>query len=603
MRRSSCPLTARACLSLIRWPLALAILLLIPWWAGPGAGIPPAPALAPSFVLFHTSDTHGHLTAQPDPISTATDKPLIGGHAALATFLQRARLEAYQRGALPLFFDAGDYFQGTPVVDHTKGECMIALMNHLRVAAAGIGNHDFDYGPARLKEAIRLARFPVVNCNVFEQATGRLLAGVRPYVLIPWKGRLLGVTAVLTPETPRISMPENTAGLEFRDPLPILRELVPALRRRGADFIVVLSHLGIEDDRRLATALPDIDLILGSHSHTPMTAPEWCGPRPTPVFHAGYDNRFVTRSEIALGAGNAQATEFQAHALYLSDYPEDPDTQRLVASYMAPIDHLMKEVLGPSQVDLVRGVIGGDSPEGSYLADAMRQFSEADFAFMNIGGVRFPVFRGDVTVEQIFTLQPFPNTAVVVTMTGAQIRRLLEETLSVDWSPIGPADNEYAVQNFRVEAAGLKREFIATYGYLIPSGLQVTFDPHRPPMDRVISLVASDGTPVETERTYRVAFNSYIAGGGDGFGWLKDLPDRRDTGILVRDMVILKIRAEKGIHTLPEQRMFNLRQAIRPLPGAVTIHAYAPDLHAAPATPAGHRPALPTMAAAAAPRR
>jgi hypothetical protein len=64
--------------------LALAILLLIPWWAGPGAGIPPAPALAPSFVLFHTSDTHGHLTAQPDPISTATDKPLIGGHAALA---------------------------------------------------------------------------------------------------------------------------------------------------------------------------------------------------------------------------------------------------------------------------------------------------------------------------------------------------------------------------------------------------------------------------------------------------------------------------------------------------------------------------------------
>ncbi|NLI75575.1 MAG: bifunctional metallophosphatase/5'-nucleotidase [Candidatus Riflebacteria bacterium] len=549
------------------------------------------------FVLLHTSDTHGHMTPQPDPTSTELEKPLIGGFAAAATFLHQAKLEAWRQGALPLVFDAGDFFQGTPIVDHTKGACMIGLMNHLRVTAAGIGNHDFDYGLPVLKGAIRAARFPVVNCNVFETATGELLPRVRPYVLIPWKGRTLGVTAVLTAQTPSIALPENMVGLEFRDPGTILDRVIPAMRRKGADFIVLLSHLGIEEDRVLVSRRSDIDLILGSHSHTPMTAPEFGGLRPTPIFHAAYDNRFFTKTTVVVEPGRGRAIDFHSVPLFLSDFPEDPETRDLVASYMAPIDRIMKEVLGRSEVDLVRGVIGGDSSEGSFMGDAMRRYSGADFAFMNFGGVRFPLFRGDITAEHIFTLQPFPNTVEVLTLTGAQVRQLIEQSLSVEWTPINAADQEFARANFQLEAEGLKREFNTAFGYLVPANLHVTFDPTRPPMDRIVKLTDGAGAELEPARDYQVAFNSYLAGGGDGFTWLKQIAKRRETGVLVRDMIMRMIREDKGIARLPEQRMFNLKQTVRPM--ARTADGAAPGMGSAQTAPGTTPPAAAPSAAPA----
>ena len=511
------------------------------------------------FILLHTSDTHGRIEPQPDPTSDAQDKPLIGGYAAAKTALDRIKLEAYLSGALPLYFDGGDTFQGTPVVDQTKGSCMMDLMNKVHVAAATLGNHDFDYGQKRLKETISMAHFPIVNCNVFETIKGSLLPGVRSHILIPWRGRILGLTGILSPETPRISIPENVLGIEFRDPKPILRKLIPELRSKGADYIVVLSHLGIEDDKRLASAVPEIDLILGAHSHTTMQAPEYGGTKPIPIFHAGDGNRFIVRADIEVEKGKGTPSGFKTIPLYLKDFPEDPEIKAVVASYMVKINKLMKETIGVSRADLFRGVVGGDSPEGSFIADAMREGTGSDFAFMNLGGVRNPIFKGNITVEDIFILQPFPNTVEVLCLSGIQIRRLVEETLSVLWNPITAADKDYVAQNFRLNADGLKREFIASFGYLIPSNLHVTYDPERPPMNRIVTLTTADGKELDPGKVYRVAFNSYISAGGDGFSELKAVTGRDDSRKLVRELVMEKIRSEKGIPKAPEQRMFNMK--------------------------------------------
>jgi len=201
-----------------------------------------APAV--KLVFFHTSDTHGHISASVDTTSSAKEKPLLGGFAALATFLQHERLEVYKSGGLPLYVDSGDFFQGSPVVDSTKGMCMVAMFNQLNLAATTLGNHEFDYGLDTLAKVIGDADFPVICCNVFHKKTGKLFPFLRPYLIIPFRGWKIALIGILTPETAQMSFPKNVAGIDFRDPIPILNELVPRLRQKGVDAVVLLSHMG-----------------------------------------------------------------------------------------------------------------------------------------------------------------------------------------------------------------------------------------------------------------------------------------------------------------------------------------------------------------------
>lgn len=517
------------------------------------------------FVLFHTGDIHGHMTSQPDPTAASEPRPLIGGYAAMATALTRERLEALSAGALSLLIDGGDTFQGTPVVDESHGLCMIDAMNHLRTAFATVGNHDFDYGVAGLASAAAMARYPLLACNVFSQKTGRLLPFFRPYIRVAHRGVEIAFIGLLSPETARISLAENVAGVEFRDPVPILEKLIPELRGHGTDYIVLLTHLGLEDDKKLADRVPGIDLILGSHSHTPMTEPFRSEKNGVPIIHNAFDNRILGKVEFCVERGQPPSVAYEPIHLYIASYSEDPAMQQLVASYQTDIDRKMSTVVGTSSVDMVRGIIGGDSPEGSFIADAMREVAKADFAVTNIGGVRYPIWKGPVTKNDLFMLQPFLNYVDVVTMTGSGVVDLFEKSLSVDFTPVNEDDNAYARSNFRLQARGLKREFQGPYGYLVPSNLRITFDPNRPAMSRILGITDDAGAPIDPKRHYTMALNSYMSTGGDGYTDLKDLK-RHTTGVLVRDAIESHIRNRQGISELPPVRMINTALTVEPAP-------------------------------------
>jgi len=516
------------------------------------------------FVILHTGDIHGHMTPQPDPTATSDPKPLVGGYAALATVVREERIHALKSGALVIVTDGGDTCQGTPVVDETRGLCMIDVMNHLHTLFAAIGNHDFDYGVTGLASAAAKARFPLLACNVFSTKTGRLLPGLRPCARVRHKGVEVAFIGVLTPETARISLAENVAGVEFRDPVPILKKLIPELRRRGTDFIVLVSHVGLDDDKKLADAVPGIDLILGSHSHTPMTEPAHSEQRGVPIIHNTFDNRVVGRVNLTIAQGREPVIDYTPISMYISSYTEDPGIRDLVASYQSDIDRKMSVVVGTSSVDLVRGIIGGDSPEGSFIADAMRFVSGADVAITNIGGVRYPIWKGTITKNDLFMLQPFLNYVDVIKLTGTALIELIEKSLSVPFSPVTEADNEYAKSNFRLHASGLMREFQGNYGYLVASNLKITFDPNRPEMKRIVEITDDAGVRIDPKRHYTVALNSYMSTGGDGYTYLKDIR-RTTTGVLVRDALERYIAEHKGIPALPPVRMINLALTVEPI--------------------------------------
>lgn len=546
-----------------RFPQSIRVFALFLLLVGVLAAPFSASAAPVRLVILHTGDVHGHMTPQPDPTTASEPKPLVGGYAALATVLRQERLAALKSGGIALYMDGGDAFQGTPVVDETKGLCMIDAMNHLKTFAATIGNHDFDYRVAGLASAAAAARYPLLACNVFDKQTRRLLPFLKPYIRFPFKGLDFAFIGVLSPDTARISLAENVEGVEFRDPAPILSGLIPRLRKQGVDYVVLLTHLGLDDDKKLADAVPGIDLILGSHSHTPMNEPFISEKRFVPIIHDAFDNRIVGKVTLDIDWWRT-IIEYEPISMYIASYSEDPATRQLVAGYQDKIDEKMSVVVGTSSIDLVRGIIGGDSPEGSYIADAMRHVSGADFSVTNIGGVRYPVWKGPITKNDLFLLQPFLNYVDVVTMTGTQVIDLMEKSLSVPFSPVNDADNLYAKENFKLRASGMKREFQGDYGYLIPSNLKLTFDPHRPPMRRIVEITDDSGAKIDPKRNYTVALNSYMSTGGDGYTYLKDMK-RSTTGILVRDALERYITSAGGINALPPVRMNNTALTVEPV--------------------------------------
>ena len=205
---------------------------------------------AAQFVIFHTSDVHGSINAHDDPAAKGDFKAQMGGYAVLKNLINQTKQKAEFKGARFMYFDSGDFFQGTPIVDRTKGGVMIDLLNNLGANGTTLGNHEFDYSYENLQKQMKNKKFPVLCCNAFDKRTGELLSFATEYAVFAHDGIKIGVIGVDTPETKWISFEKNVENIEFKDPVPIATELAKKLKKNGCDFVIMLSHLGLNADKR-----------------------------------------------------------------------------------------------------------------------------------------------------------------------------------------------------------------------------------------------------------------------------------------------------------------------------------------------------------------
>lgn len=511
------------------------------------------------FILFHTSDVHGAIAAHADPVVKEEPRPLMGGFAVLKNLMNTWKLDPANAGSRIMYLDSGDFFQGTPIVDRTKGAVMIDMLTRMRVAAVTIGNHEFDYSYPTLVEQMKKRDFPVLCCNVFEKATGRLLPFAQPYTIFSHQGRKIGIIGIDTPETASISFEKNVKDVVFADPLPIVPPLVKKLRSAGVDFIILLSHLGFETDVNFASQVSGIDLILGGHTHLLKKEIYWAEPHNTAIIHSGSSCEHTSVIRINVEENGEHAIEMTSIPLYLEKIGEDPAIKEIEDSYLKDLKIEMQKVLGETRVGLYRGVSGGDSPEGSIIADAMRKYSGADFAFINFGGVRQPFQKGKITVEDVFMVQPFDNYIEILEMNGFQLRDLLERSFSNESRPIDAEDKAFALDNYNIKAEGMKLVVGGGYGYLLPSGLKITYDPSQVPMKRIVKIETDSGEELQAEKIYKVALNDFIASGGDGFTLLREFKNRNRLELLVRDSLMKYIEETGVIEERPAKRIINTR--------------------------------------------
>ncbi|MHC4547558.1 MAG: bifunctional metallophosphatase/5'-nucleotidase [Planctomycetota bacterium] len=475
----------------------------------------PATALAGEpvrLVVLHTNDLHGQLAPlPPSPVRPVLRGKPAGGFAHLAAMVRTTRREAADRGAGLLLLDAGDIFQGTPIGNETRGEAVIEAMNALAYDAGTLGNHEFDYGPANMLRLVERARFPILAANMAGAEN------VKPYVLFgpPKTPCRICVIGLITPATPAITTPGVTRGLTFADPAPVVRSL---LKEVDADLFVVVSHLGREDELRLAREVEGLALIVGGHSHTPYV--QKVGETLVSQTHAR--GMSLGRVDLDLDPRGFKILRAEGKLLPVDPGATEPDprVQAVIEKYGQDLDARLKQVVGRLAAPLRRSRGLVSSPAGNWMADVIRRAGEAQIGFMNKGGIRTDLEAGDVTAGDVYRLMPFDNTVMAMDLTGAELHAILARHLAPGRFP------------------GLEW-----------SGLLVEVEKNG----EIVSVRVGNA-PLDETTVYRVATNSFLAAGGDGFTMFRQ-GRRRARGGLVRDALAGDLAAQSPLTPPTEQRL------------------------------------------------
>src|ERR1700737_1267687 len=447
---------------------------------------PPFPRGTKFLRIIATNDFHGALEPRPDASGVKR-----GGAAYVASALDRARRECLP-GCETILLDAGDLFQGTLASNLSYGRPVVEYYNRMGYAASALGNHEFDWGVATLQARMRQATFGIFGANVRDSA-GRDCKWI-PNDTIVTRGRTkIGIIGVSTVNTPTTTRAANVVGLRFDDPAPIVDSIGRALRRRGVNFVIVIAHAGatcgtdgggscngeiIDLARKIETK---VDAIVSDHTHT-LVNTEVNG---IPIVQARSSGRALDILDLPTGPDVGRAVRHEVREIAVDTIKPLPAIASIVRRAVARVAPLVKRHVATIPVTLARQ--GPQYPLANLIADAQRWAGKGDVAIMNNGGIRTELRAGEATYGSLFEIQPFGNTLYSLTMSGAQLRGLLEEMVSKS------SINDHV------------------------SGITITYDPSRPPGSRIVSATMADGTALSDAREYNVIMNDFLATGGEGY--------------------------------------------------------------------------------------
>jgi 5'-nucleotidase/UDP-sugar diphosphatase len=431
-----------------------------------------------TIVILHTNDFHGAI--EPDATKGT------GGLVNLVSLIDQLRAEDLER---TLLLDAGDIFQGTYVSNSTQGEVVMAAMNVAGYDAWALGNHEFDWGQEVLRARIAQAEFPGLAANVVDVSSGEVWDAVEPYTVVQVGRARVAILGLAYPDTPVINKPQNVAGLDFRGAAETVRRYLTDLENE-ADLIVVLSHLGYDGDVALAKAVGGIDVIVGGHSHMYLETPRKIAD--TIVVQAGASGQVLGRLEVTVDLTTGNVVDY-ARRQGLLPVTDDVDAvnqevQALVESALAEAANTMNQPIGEAAVTL-EPQREGEFALGNLVVDAMLAAEvdgqPADIAMHNNGGIRAALPKGPITYGQVYAVLPFDNRLMALDLTGAQVLRILEYSVS------------------------------ARAGAMQVAGMTFRFSMSLSPGQRIREATVG-GEPLDPERVYRVVTIDYLASGGDG---------------------------------------------------------------------------------------
>lgn len=459
--------------------------------------------------IMHTNDTHANL-----------DKV-----ANRVTLVNQIRAEKPNN----LLLDAGDVFSGTLYFNTFEGQADLPFMNLMKYDAMTFGNHEFDLGSGEeghksLGEFVGGADFPFVAANVdfsgddimagyqekvytAEAENGQIYNGIIKEI----DGEEVGIFGLTTAETTSISSP---GAITFSDYIEAAQGAVDAFEAEGVNKIVALTHIGFDDsaefdnDQLLAAAVEGIDVIVGGHTHVKLEKPFVFegNTDPTVIVQANEYNKFLGQLDLTFNEeGVITSHTGKLHDVGAEGIVADPEAVELLAPYAKEVEEVKNESTGATAEVFLNGgrneggVRASETNLGNLITDGMLATAKTIdpntvIAVQNGGGIRASIDVGDITVGEVLTTMPFGNALAIMNLKGSELKTALEHSVR-----LFPAENG---------------------GFLHVAGLEFSFDPAKAAGSRVTSVNVVNGnvkTPLDLNKSYKVATNTFTAKGGDGF--------------------------------------------------------------------------------------
>ena len=520
--------------------------------------------------ILALNDFHGQL--EPVPPSTSQGTPELGGVAHLATLVREHRAT----NPRTVFVSAGDLIGASPLISALfHDEPSIEAFNLMDLDFNAVGNHEFDEGAAELLRMQEGGCHPVDGCldgdgfagadfqflaaNVLVEATGSTLF---PSVgIYKTNGIDIAFIGMTLEGTPSIVTPSGVAGLDFLDEADTANAVIETLKN-NVDIIVVLIHEGGAPSQPfpydgcpaggISGAIVDIvertsdevDLFITGHTHFAYL----CEIDGRPVTSSLSFSRVLTDIDLSYDRATKEIVDITIDNIpVVTTGVPAPDLAALVAEYKALSAPLANRVIGSITADITRTAnAAGESALGDVIADAQLAatqgagLGEAVIAFQNPGGIRADLLfanspggepPGDVTYGEAFSVQPFGNSLVTMTLTGEQLKTLLE-------------------QQFDNPVAGTNRIMQVSEGFAYSWSASA-------PIGSKVSNMTLDGVAIDPEGSYRVTVNSFMAEGGDNFFVLREGTDRLG-GALDLDALADYFEANSPVPPGPQDRITQL---------------------------------------------
>jgi len=486
--------------------------------------------------IFHWNDLHAH--NQPFKISgkdSATGKEIsyyVGGVSNMLGYLHKYRTKS------SLLLNAGDDFQGTPISNFTRGRSQIELLNLYNIDAFVLGNHEFDYGRNSLDSVLQIANFDVLSANILDSAKNTLIA--KPYVIKETPGVKFGIIGITLPELFSSSLPGNISGLQMLNTDSVITASIYDLKQSGCDVIILLTHAGVENDKQLAGKFyNDVDIIVGGHSHIPLFRP--LSVNGVVIVQAGANGRWLGKLDIKVDTDKDTVMDAYENLIetVMDSSLYDRSAAEKINRMMQEYQPMLKEVIGRLQSKW-KASYSNESNLAQFEADAFRIKTGADIAIINGGGLRKSLPKGDITINDIWEINPFGNEIQTFTISGKTLRQMIKNNIKIRISK---------------QDSGEGAEILET------SGLNYSYD----------SKVARSGdedfllsfnlgrAEINDDDNYIIATNNFVTSQFKKFfGDLRENIEFTSTGLIDRDLIIETVKEMGVINTVLEKRIVDV---------------------------------------------
>ncbi|MBN2083160.1 bifunctional metallophosphatase/5'-nucleotidase [bacterium] len=475
--------------------------------------------------IIHTNDTHGHL----EPFKNwDTGEDNWGGVAKRRVAIQRARADTDYYW---LVLDAGDVFQGTPISNLLTGFLDLECMNQMGYDAMCLGNHEFDFGYELLRGRFNDVNFDMLCANVIDRERGVPVA--KPYTILRRGDYRIGIIGLTTETLLNETHPSAQKSVVAYPAQAVASSLAKYLRSAGCDIVIALAHEGINRDRAMAQAVPELDVIVGGHTHTVLTEPEVYGN--VVVTQDGEWGKTLGVLKLTfirpVGDPDARFELAEASEEFVPlgpDAPEDDGLVAFIADYQRRFEAEMGKFVCVSGQDFPDAEVRlAECALADLICDAMLGQVDADCALFNGGNFRAPLYAGDVNFGDLYAVLPYDNFMMNVPLTGVELRDVLSYAGQQYGDGGFPQVGGMSVVYVDMQLAGC---FI---GENAPTEFQITWHGDTPvaiPMDDYAQVIlgetgemtytVSPDAPwhvLDDTREYRLLTNDFLATGGDGF--------------------------------------------------------------------------------------